>query len=113
MKRTATNPEGPTGQGPARFADAGTVLLLVFLIGSLLVLAGFTVGEDDSVLQRTLSAGSRGAVTVACWMFAATGFGVWFLRWLPEELSVGIGRGSRLLASMGLGTAVLLWLDSL
>ena len=54
----------------------------------------------------------RSGITVCCWLMGATGFGVWILRWLPEELSVGIGRGSRLLAAMGLGTATLLWLDS-
>ncbi|MAJ47748.1 MAG: hypothetical protein CBC35_10865 [Planctomycetes bacterium TMED75] len=100
-------------EGSSRFADAGTVLLLVFLIGTAVILSRFTAPEDTEVLSRFMSTFWRSGLTVCCWLMGATGFGVWILRWLPEELSVGIGRGSRLLAAMGLGTAVLLWLDSL
>ena len=98
--------------GPGRFADAATVLLLAFLAGTLLVVSKFSSPEDTQVLNRLLSTFSRSGLTAACWLMGATGFGVWVLRWLPEELSVGVGRGSRLLASMGLGVAVLLWIDA-
>ena len=108
---TPTNPSS-TKDAPGRFADAGTVLLLVFLIGTGLFVSGFTAPEDTEVLSRLMSTFWRSGLTVCCWLMGATGFGVWILRWLPEELSVGIGRGSRLLAAMGLGTAALLWLDS-
>ncbi|MEE2680971.1 MAG: hypothetical protein VX641_01210 [Planctomycetota bacterium] len=110
MTTSSTNSSEPSGS--SRFADGATVLLLAFLAGTVLVVSRFSSPEDTQVLTRLLSTFSRSGLTAACWLMGATGFGVWVLRWLPEELSVGVGRGSRLLASMGLGVAVLLWIDS-
>ena len=106
------SPASQGNEGTGRFADGATVLLLALLIGTVLAVCGFSTAEDTQVLTRLLSTVSRSGITVACWFMGAIGFGVWMLRWLPEELSVGVGRGSRLLASMGLGVALLLWIDS-
>ena len=102
------NPRRP--RQSSRFADIGTVLLLALLIGTFFVVSGFTTPGDDSLFTRFGTAFAGGIVTTGLWILAASGYGVWCLRWIPEELSVGVGRGTRLLATIGLGSPVQLWI---
>ncbi len=106
--------KSPPGMRPtSRFADIGTVLLLVLLIGTFFVVSGFTTPGDDSLFTRFGSAFAGGVITTGLWILAASGYGVWCLRWIPEELSVGAGRGTRLLATIGLGSPLQLWLTQI
>jgi len=94
----------------SRFADIGTVLLIALMLGTFFVVSGFTTPGDEGLFARFAAAFGGGIVTTGLWLLAASGYGVWCLRWIPEELSVGAGRGTRLLATIGLGSPVQLWL---
>lgn len=51
-------------------------------------------------------------MVVVVWGLAATGFGIWCLRWLPGALLEDVGPATRTLAALGLGIPILLWLAS-
>jgi hypothetical protein len=115
IERMSQNKEAPFKriQRPSqtsRFADIGTVLLLALVIATFFVVSGFTTPADDSLFTRFGSVFAGSVITVGLWILAASGYGVWCLRWLPEELSVGAGRGTRLLATIGLGSPIQLWI---
>lgn len=109
-----TNSEHPasTSRGSSRFADSGTILLLVLLAITLILITTFTGPSGESVLGRAGLALGTSAMIVVTWLLAAAGFGAWFLRWLPDELSQDTGPGTRLLCSLGLGTPLLLFAAS-
>lgn len=107
---TDQTPEERPARG--RVADGATILLIVGLLSTLLLIATWTGPGLESVLMQSLAIAGRAAVVVVLWFIAATGYGVWIVRWLPGDLLEEVGAGTRLLAALGLGTPVLLWLAS-
>jgi hypothetical protein len=109
---THTEESESASRGASRFADSGTILLIVLFAITLILITTFTGPAGESVLGKAGVAFGSASMVVVVWLLAAAGFGAWFLRWLPKELSQEVGPGTRLLCALGLGTPLLLFAAS-
>jgi hypothetical protein len=110
VSEPADNPLLETGSQSRSIADGATILLLMGLIATGAIAATWTGPSSESVLWQGLATAGRAAMVVVVWGLAAAGFGIWSLRWLPGSLLEEVGPATRLLAALGLGIPILLWL---
>ena len=88
------------------------MLLVLLLAITLIVIASFTGAIGESAMTAMGYTLLKVGIIALLWLLAAVGFGAWFLRWLPPELSKDVGPGTRLLAAIGLGIPAQLFIVS-
>lgn len=95
-----------------RFADSGTILLLVLCAITLILITTYTGPNAESVLGSAGLTFTSSGMVVVIWLLSAAGFGAWILRWMPEGLARDVTPATRLLLALGLGTPAQLFIAS-